>query len=68
MVTYINVPICPEPKADGTPCGAQLQVVPDGQVGEDWAPGYYVVGTPRPLKMVNKPFLACPACEFAVTL
>ncbi len=68
MITYINVPTCPEPNSAGAPCGAQLQVVTDGEVGEDWAPGYYVVGTARPLKMVRRDFLACPRCSFAAVI
>lgn len=51
--------LCPE-------CGATLQIITDGFVGEEWADAVYVMGDKRPVRMVQKPFAVCMRCEYCL--
>jgi hypothetical protein len=46
-------------------CGAELELVTDGQVGVEW----FIPSTGRTeLRLEARPFGACPRCEFCVDL
>lgn len=53
---------CPECKH------GKLEIVMDGFVGTVYHTGYHVAGTPLPMRMEQRPFAACNACEFCIEI
>lgn len=56
-------PVCPE-------CGVgTIELVLDGQVGEQYVPGgFAVIGRELPTRWRSAPFGACNACEFCIEI
>jgi hypothetical protein len=45
-------------------CGGELERVTDGAVAVQFAPAFHNRALPIPIRLVERPFLACTACEY----
>jgi hypothetical protein len=49
-------------------CGASLELVTDGQIGEAVVSTFHQLDAPPQLRWKRAPFAACPCCEFCVEI